>query len=84
MQKIILYYKFTPITDPEAVKLWQRTLCEKLNLRGRIIISEHGINGTVGGDINDVKTYIKETKQFAGLKRPFLNGPMDHEMISRV
>jgi UPF0176 protein len=68
MEKIILYYKFTPIADPEAVKLWQRTLCELLNLKGRIIISKHGINGTVGGDINDVKTYIKETKQFAGFK----------------
>lgn len=68
MQKIILYYKFTPITDPEAVRLWQRTLCEKLNLQGRILISEHGINGTLGGDIEDLKTYVKETKQYAGFK----------------
>lgn len=68
MEKILLYYKFTPIADPEMVKLWQRTLCEKLNLKGRIIISKHGINGTVGGDINDLKSYIKETKQFAGFK----------------
>lgn len=68
MQKIILYYKFAPISDPEAVKLWQKTLCEKLNLRGRILISKHGINGTVGGEIDDVKAYIKETKTFTGFK----------------
>lgn len=68
MQKIILYYKFAPVKDPEAVKLWQRALCEKLNLKGRILISEHGINGTLGGDIDDLKGYIKETKQFAGFK----------------
>lgn len=68
VQKIILYYKFTPITDPEAVRLWQRTLCEKLNLKGRILISKHGINGTVGGELDDVKQYVKETKQFAGFK----------------
>jgi UPF0176 protein len=68
MQKIILYYKFTPITDPDAVRLWQRTLCEKLQLQGRILISKHGINGTLGGDIEALKTYIKETKQFAGFK----------------
>jgi UPF0176 protein len=66
-QKIILYYKFAPIADPEAVRLWQRALCEKLRLQGRILISKHGINGTLGGDINDLKTYIKETKAF----RPF-------------
>jgi len=68
MEKIILYYKFTPIADPVAVKLWQRTLCERLNLKGRIIVSKHGINGTVGGAIDDVKAYLKETKQFAGFK----------------
>jgi UPF0176 protein len=68
MEKILLHYKFTPVADPEMMKLWQRTLCEKLNLKGRIIISEHGINGTVGGNIDDLKTYIKETKQFAGFK----------------
>ena len=68
MQKIILYYKFAPIADPEAMRLWQRTLCEKLNLRGRILISKHGINGTLGGDVDDLKTYAKETKSFAGFK----------------
>lgn len=68
MQKIILYYKFTPIIDPEAVRLWQRALCEKLNLQGRIIISKHGINGTLGGNMDDLKTYVKETKQYAGFK----------------
>jgi len=64
MQKIILYYKFAPIADPESVKLWQKALCERLNLKGRIIIAPHGINGTLGGDIEDVKAYVKETKQF--------------------
>ena len=68
MQKILLYYKFTPITDPEAVKLWQKTLAEKLNLRGRILVSRHGLNGTVGGEIDDLKAYAKETKQYPGFK----------------
>jgi len=68
MQKILLYYKFTPIADPEAMRLWQKTLCDSLNLRGRIIISQHGINGTLGGDMDDVKKYVKATKQYAGFK----------------
>ena len=68
MQKIILYYKFFPIADPMAVKLWQKTLCDSLNLRGRILVSSQGINGTVGGDIEDVKAYVKATKQYAGFK----------------
>lgn len=68
MQKILLYYKFTPIKDPQAVMLWQKTLTDSLNLRGRILVSEHGLNGTVGGDIDDLKRYIKSTKQFPGFK----------------
>jgi len=68
MQKIILYYKFVPIADPETVRLWQRALCERLNLKGRILISEHGINGTLGGDIADLKTYINQTKGYLAFK----------------
>lgn len=68
MQKILLYYKFTPVQDPDAVKLWQKTLCDGLGLRGRILISHQGINGTVGGEMDDLKAYIKATKQYAGFK----------------
>ena len=68
MQKVILYYKFVPIKDPEAVRLWQRALCEQLGLKGRILISEHGINGTLGGDIKALKAYAKQTKSFAAFK----------------
>ena len=68
MQKIILFYKFTPIGDPETMRLWQRTLAESLGLKGRVLISRHGINGTLGGDMTALKAYIKQTKQFAGFK----------------
>lgn len=68
MQKVLLYYKFTPIKDPELLKLWQKTLCDSLNLKGRILVGPQGINGTLGGDINDLKTYIKKTKEFDGFK----------------
>lgn len=68
MQKILLYYIFTPLEDPEAIRLWQRTLCESLNLRGRILLSTHGINGTVGGELKDLKQYVKTTKEYPGFK----------------
>lgn len=68
MQKVLLYYKFAPLADPQAVMFWQRALCDRLNLKGRILISKHGINGTVGGNIDDLKAYIKETKSFTSFK----------------
>lgn len=68
ISKILLYYKFTPIADPKAVMLWQRDLCEGLGLRGRILISEHGINGTVGGDIDACKKYLRKTREYPGFR----------------
>ena len=68
MQKILLYYKFTPVKDPAAVMLWQKSLTDGLRLRGRILVSEQGLNGTVGGDVDDLKAYIKATKQYLGFK----------------
>lgn len=67
--KIILYYIFTPLADPAAIKIWQKNLCQTLNLKGRIIISPHGINGTLGGDMNDLKTYIRKSRSYEGFTK---------------
>ena len=69
LPKIILYYGFAPVADPEALRLWQNTLAQSLNLKGRIIISRHGINGTLGGDMDDLKKYVRATKQYPGFKK---------------
>jgi UPF0176 protein len=60
MQKVILYYKFVPLADPGMTMRWQRELCERLQLKGRIIVSKHGINGTLGGDIENLRRYKRE------------------------
>jgi UPF0176 protein len=59
MEKIILFYKFVPVSDPETLMHWQRNLCENLNLKGRILISGHGINGTLGGEVKNLKAYVR-------------------------
>ncbi|MBX3100606.1 MAG: rhodanese-related sulfurtransferase [Salinibacterium sp.] len=63
--KVLLFYAFTPLADPEALRLWQRDLCESLGLGGRIILSKDGINGTVGGELNSVKKYVRKTREYA-------------------
>lgn len=63
--KILLFYRFTPLADPEAIRLWQRDLCESLGLGGRILISRDGINGTVGGELKAVKRYLRKTREYA-------------------
>lgn len=62
--KILLFYVFTPLADPDAIRLWQRDLCESLGLGGRIILSKDGMNGTVGGELKDVKRYIRKTREY--------------------
>jgi UPF0176 protein len=69
LQKVILFYAFAPVADPNSVRLWQREICERYGLRGRIIISRHGINGTLGGPMAALKRYVRTTKQFPGFDR---------------
>ncbi len=58
--QVLLYYKYTAITDPEKLKEQQKYLCSSLNLKGRIIIAGEGINGTVEGTVEATKKYIEE------------------------
>lgn len=81
MDKIILYYKFVPVTDPDMTMRWQRELCTRLGLKGRILISPHGINGTLGGDIENLRLYkraMNETRQFKDITYKWSNGNADH------
>lgn len=67
--KIQLYSVFTPLADPETVRLWQRNLCESLGLRGRILIFADGLNGTVGGNRPAIKRYLRKTRDHAPFKQ---------------
>lgn len=51
------------IEDPEKLRLSQLKLCQKLNLLGRIIVAEEGINGTVEGTVSDTQQYMEEVKK---------------------
>lgn len=81
MQRIILYYKFTPVADPQMTMRWQRELCSRLGLKGRIIISPHGINGTLGGELEDLLEYKREMNRsviFKGIAYKWSDGGTHH------
>lgn len=48
--------------------MWQKSLCERLGLKGRILISKDGINATVGGPLPAVKLYVRETREYEVFK----------------
>ena len=68
MERIILFYRFTPFKDPEAIRLWQSELCRRLKLKGRLIIASQGINGTLGGQLEDLKAYRRALNEMPALR----------------
>lgn len=59
--KVLLYYLYTDISDPQVVRDWQFDLCKRLGLKGRILIAEEGLNGTVCGTDEATAEYKLET-----------------------
>lgn len=57
--EVILYYKYTDISDPKAFLRAQRELCETLGLKGRILIAKEGINGTLEGEKPNIDRYCE-------------------------
>ena len=55
--EVLLYYKYCRIDDPDHYAQNHRDLCKRLNLTGRILIANEGINGTVSGEIRDTEQY---------------------------
>ena len=58
--QVLLYYKYINIDNPVELQKSQKELCEKLGLKGRIIIATEGINGTLEGNKENTEEYVKE------------------------
>ncbi len=61
--QILLFYKYVHITNPQEVRDWLFELCQKLDLKGRLIIATEGLNITLEGKIDDTETFIKELEK---------------------
>ena len=61
--KIILFYKYVRIDDPETVAERQREICARLGLTGRCIIASEGINATFEGTTGNIQKYLKELEK---------------------
>jgi UPF0176 protein len=59
---ILLYYCYTPIEDPEAFKEKHHYYCLENDLRGRIILAQEGINGTISGLTAACEKYMHDLK----------------------
>lgn len=55
---VLLYYKYTTIDDPETFAAEHLAFCKANNLKGRILVSTEGINGTLSGTKEDTENYM--------------------------
>lgn len=58
--RVLLYYIYSPIENPEQYRQEHHLLCLRLNLLGRIIVAPEGLNGTVSGLTADCEAYMAE------------------------
>lgn len=56
--RVLLYYKYVAIENPEAFRDEHLAFCKSLNLKGRILVSEEGLNGTLSGTIAETQQYM--------------------------
>ncbi|XP_069025588.1 thiosulfate sulfurtransferase/rhodanese-like domain-containing protein 2 isoform X1 [Embiotoca jacksoni] len=57
--KVLLYYRYCAVEDPHVICAWQKALCEKLHLTGKVRVATEGVNGTVGGTDAATDVYIE-------------------------
>lgn len=66
--QVLLYYKYISLKNPEKFRDEQREICERLGLKGRIIVAKEGINGTLEGALDATEKYIEEMEKIPEFK----------------
>ena len=67
----LLFYKYARVDNAEAYKDEHLAFCKSLNLMGRVLIGDEGINGTVSGTIDSCKQYmdyLSNDARFTGIE----------------
>lgn len=57
--RVLLFYKYVEIEDPETVVAEHLKACKEMGLKGRIFIGKEGINGTCSGTVEQTDAYIE-------------------------
>ncbi|WP_338782082.1 rhodanese-related sulfurtransferase [Metabacillus sp. FJAT-52054] len=60
--RVLLYYNYVTIEDPEEFAASHLAFCKELELKGRILVANEGINGTVSGSFEQTEAYMNAMK----------------------
>ena len=68
--RVLLYYKYVPVEDPETFAVEHLEACKEIGLKGRILVGAEGINGTCSGTVEQTDAYmdlLKSDERFADI-----------------
>lgn len=60
--RILLFYKYVEIVDLDAFRRELLEACNKIGLRGRILVAHEGINGSVSGTKEQTEEFKKQMR----------------------
>ncbi|RFU62542.1 rhodanese-related sulfurtransferase [Bacillus sp. V59.32b] len=72
--RVLLYYQYVSIENPEEFAEEHRAFCNELGLKGRILIASEGINGTVSGPVEQTDKYMEAMR----------NDPRFSDMVFKI
>jgi len=75
--RVLLFYKYVTMNNPEKIAGDIRVLCQKSSLKGRVIVAKEGINGTLEGTSENTEAFIKwflSDSRFSDVKIKQSNG----------
>lgn len=87
--KTITFYKFTNLQNPKEIMGYFKGLCSALDLKGRILVGEEGINAGVSGKLQDIEKFkekLKKNKLFNNLnfREHLVEENSYHKLVVRV
>lgn len=56
--RVLLYYKYVAIENSETFRDEHLKMCKEIGLKGRILVSNEGLNGTVSGTVKQTQKYM--------------------------
>ena len=66
MRRVLAFYKFIPVTDPEARVEELQQLGEQLGVVGTILLAEEGVNGTIVAETDSLDGMVRALEQAFG------------------
>lgn len=73
-------YRFAPLADPEALRAELASLCERLELKGTLLVAAEGINGTIAGSAQGVAALVDRLAALPEVGAPALRMSTAREM----